>query len=290
MAETSDKDAQSTPEEDVWGAISAFEQILEAMPYDRASLETLSSAYEQIGDHTRAKEYLIRLGRVLLQEGDHATAASLLDKLAVYSEQDQQVAELISEITGTVGSGTGDEKPAPPGAGPKTAAPAPVSGFSIANEMSLAWALMEAGELTQDEYAGIVQNLTEVSGHGADRPLSVLHVLESSAAPNLEQIVSYLAKEYSTPIVLLDNFEFNADAATLLPRDFMVKRCAMVFEFLGSDALVVVLNPSDTELREDVKRLTARSCHFYVTLASQFDRAIERLDEVLEDREQIGET
>ena len=29
-----------------------------------------------------------------------------------------------------------------------------------------------------------------------------------------------------------------------------------------------------------MKRLTAKSCHFYVTLASQFDRGIERLDEV----------
>lgn len=290
MTETPDKDAQSTPEEDTWGAISAFEQILEAMPYDRASLETLSSAYEQIGDHTRAKDYLIRLGRVLLQEGDHATAASLLDKLTVYSEQDQQVAELISEITSAPGSVIGDEKPAAPEAGQKSVTPAPSSEFSIANEMSLAWSLMEAGELTQDEYAGIVQDLAEVSGQGADRPSSVLHVLESSAAPNLEQIVSYVAKEYGTPIVLLDNFEFNADAATLLPRDFIVKRGAMVFEFLGSDALVVVLNPSDTELREDVKRLTAKSCHFYVTLASQFDRGIERLDEVLEEREQAGET
>ncbi len=29
MTETADKDAQSTPEEEIWGAISAFEQAVE---------------------------------------------------------------------------------------------------------------------------------------------------------------------------------------------------------------------------------------------------------------------
>ena len=39
-------------EAEIWNAINAFEQMLEAMPNDRVSLEALSHAYEQIGDHT----------------------------------------------------------------------------------------------------------------------------------------------------------------------------------------------------------------------------------------------
>ena len=70
--ETGDKGRKQL-EEEVWSAIGAFEQILEAMPEDRASLETLSHAYGQIGDHARAYEYVLRLGRVLLVEGDSGT-------------------------------------------------------------------------------------------------------------------------------------------------------------------------------------------------------------------------
>ena len=61
-------------EEEIWSAISAFEQILEAMPNDRASLEALAHAYEQIGDQTRGLDYLIRLTQVVLEEGDGGTA------------------------------------------------------------------------------------------------------------------------------------------------------------------------------------------------------------------------
>ncbi len=51
----------------------------------------------------------------------------------------------------------------------------------------------------------------------------------------------------------------------------------------GTDALVVVLNPYDTEVRKEVKALTGKDCHFYIAVASQFDRRIERLDDVMED-------
>ena len=70
-----DKEKSLNAEEKIWDAISAFEQILEAMPDDRASLEALAHAYEQIGDHARAKDYTIRLGGVLVSESDAEAAA-----------------------------------------------------------------------------------------------------------------------------------------------------------------------------------------------------------------------
>ena len=61
MAKQPEKKSKEELEAEVWSAISAFEQILEAIPNDRASLEALSNTYEQIGDHTKAKEYMLRL-------------------------------------------------------------------------------------------------------------------------------------------------------------------------------------------------------------------------------------
>ena len=68
-------------EEEIWSAISAFEQILEAMPNDRASLEALTHAYEQIGDHTRSAEYAMQLAEVVIDSGDDKAAAELVEKL-----------------------------------------------------------------------------------------------------------------------------------------------------------------------------------------------------------------
>ena len=83
MAKKPEKDSRPELEEKVWNAIAAFEQILEAMPTDRASLDALAHAYEQVGDHTKAKDYLIRLGNVIIQENDADAGQEILEKIEV---------------------------------------------------------------------------------------------------------------------------------------------------------------------------------------------------------------
>ena len=100
MAKDKDKGPQKDVENEVWTAISAFEQILEAMPNDRASLDALSHAYEQIGDHTRAKDYLLRFANVLIEEADGFAGAELLPKLEKYADQDEAVKEAVAGLRG----------------------------------------------------------------------------------------------------------------------------------------------------------------------------------------------
>ena len=71
----------SQTESEVWNAIGQFEKILEVMPNDRFSLETLADAYDKIGDHTRAEDYLVRLANVLADENDEDSAQDILEKL-----------------------------------------------------------------------------------------------------------------------------------------------------------------------------------------------------------------
>jgi tetratricopeptide (TPR) repeat protein len=100
-------------EAEVWNAITAFEQILEAMPNDRASLEALSHAYEQIGDLTKAKEYFLRLGNVLMDEGDAAAGADLLERLRPFAADDEEAAELVSKIEAAGGGASAASATAP---------------------------------------------------------------------------------------------------------------------------------------------------------------------------------
>ena len=71
----------SDAEAEIWNAIVSFEKILEAIPGDRVSLETLADAYEKVGDHSRAKEYIIRLVNTLLEEGDEDGARDVVHRL-----------------------------------------------------------------------------------------------------------------------------------------------------------------------------------------------------------------
>ncbi|MEI6217777.1 MAG: hypothetical protein WCP86_02660, partial [bacterium] len=66
MAEKQEKHPTGGDQEsEVWSAIAAFEQILEAIPNDRTSLAPLAHAYEQIGDLARAKDYTVRLADIV---------------------------------------------------------------------------------------------------------------------------------------------------------------------------------------------------------------------------------
>jgi len=277
-------------EAEVWNAITAFEQILEAMPTDRASLEALSHAYEQIGDLTKAKEYFVRLANVLLEEGDYDSARALLVRLAPFAAEDDDVLGLMSQIEavsgGAVVESAIDEAVSLPEENlfvsekPKARKDVSVStAFNMSEELAMAWNLMEANEITQEEYASVVQDLTEMSTGDSVATISVLHVLEARGFKTLDRIIAYLVEQCSTPFVSLSSFDLTSDPAVLLPIDFVVRRGALVFELLGHDALVVVMNPFDKQLRKDVELLADRRCHFYLTIPSEFDRAAEKAAE-----------
>jgi len=269
-------------EAEIWSAITAFEQILEVLPNDRASLEALAHAYEQMGDHTKAKEYFVRFANVLLEEGDYESASSLLDKLKAYAQEDENVNALVKRINSLVQKKTSS----PPSvvsaesilekkvAGEEKKAAA---GFNISEELALAWSLLEANQLTQDEYAGIVQDLSEMSARESVSTISVLHVLEARAFKNLEKIVAYISHKYGTPYISLSTFELRPEPVSVLPIEFIIKCGVLIFDFIGKDALAVILNPANKQLRKEVENLAQRKCHFYITLASEFDKAIEKI-------------
>lgn len=281
--DTADKKESRQDETEIMTAITAFEQILDAMPNDRASLEALSQAYEQIGDHTRAKDYLIRLGGVMVDESDSAGAKTLLNRLNQYAEEDSRAKELAVKIVGMADS-QGPSIATAGGDADRWAAAslnAARSGFNMADELSFAWSLMEAEQLTQDEYSTVVQDLTEMSTSESDHTISVLHVLDARGISGLERIMAYVSEQANTPLVSLASYDLSLDTIKILPLAFMRARGAFVFEMIGDDALIAVMNPFDKQLQEDIENTVGRGCHFYTCHPAEFDTAVNKAKEIL---------
>jgi hypothetical protein len=57
----------------------------------------------------------------------------------------------------------------------------------------------------------------------------------------------------------------------------MVRQGLVVFDLLGRDALVGILNPFNLDLRRDVETLTGRRCHFYLAPPGEFDALLETI-------------
>lgn len=294
MTEQPEQQSAGESDAEVRSAIAAFEQILHAMPNDRAAMEALYHACDDLGDRVRAADYLFQLCRTMVDEEDFTQARNLLSDSPRYAD-DARAADLLAAIDRCGGSAS---EPSPPPApveiAPPPARPAPVlesrmSSFNMSGELAFAWNMLEAGDLTQEEYSGVVQDLTEMSvAEGADT-VSVLHVLEARSHRGLDRILVRAAEECGTPIVSLSCFDVQAASEAVLPMAFMLRRGALVFELIGNHALVVVLNPYDDQLRRDVETLTAKPCHFYLALPSEFDEALTRLSDVRAGRVRAGD-
>jgi len=281
MAMAKRKEQKTDPETEIRNAITGFERILEAMPNDRASLEALTHAYEQVGDEGKAKEHLFRLMDVLLAEGDIESARERIERARELAGDDPKFEELTARLEEQASAGEGAATAVEVGEErrqPQTETDVGVRRtFNMVEELSFAWNLMEANELTQEEYANVVQDLTEMSAGDSTATVSIFHVLEARGAKNMERVIAFVAKECGTPFVSLSGFQFEHETVSVLPMDFMVQRGAVVFESVGPDALVVVMNPYDKHLRKDVEALCGKKCHFFVTLPSEFDQMLDRI-------------
>lgn len=254
-------------------AISTFEQILEAIPNDRLALETLADAYEQLGQPEKALDYYIRLAHVVAEEDDRAVAAVIRQKLQELGGDSGEAHLAAAELDKVLA--VSEEPPPPPPKAAKEAARRKT--VDITAELALAWNLVQAGELTQEEYAGVVHDLTESSTHQNETPVTVLHVLRDRGFKNYDRVMAFLASNTGLPIVPLGNFEMQKEAASLLPSDYVFHRGAVAFEIMANEPLIAILNPYDTELRKEIETLVQRRCHFYLTTADDYDKYLEAI-------------
>ncbi len=275
MATANEEMPQPDAESEVWSAIAAFEKILEAMPDDLASLETLAHAYEHIGDQAKTLEYLQRLGEVILRDGDAEAAVHVASKLRGFASKDEQVSLLCDRLEGfTAQVQTEPVDEVMPLCG---AVSRPSYVFRVADELSFAWRLFETGELSQEEYASVAQDLSEMSADDHLSTASVLHALDARAFSGMERLMGFVARDARTPIVSLLSFEIPSEVHGLLPLEFMIRRGAIVFDLIGDDALVAIMNPYDESLQQQVEAEAGRPCHFYISLPSEFDAAIGKM-------------
>lgn len=281
MADKDGNHQQADLESQVWSAIAAFEQIVETIPNDRVSLEALSHAYEQVGDLSRAREYLTRLANVVIEENDRDAAEFLRERFLHFAATDPIARDAGARIDRFLNAGKPQAKQfdlstEPPVPVPSKDDESESRNAHVASELSFAWTLFQAGELTQEDYAVVAQDLSAISTNTALLTVSVLHTLHDRGNRGLDRIMAFASRDSGVPIVPLSLFEITEAAMSFLPREFMIRYGVMPFELMGTDVLVVSLNPYNKTLRQKVQSLIGRRCHFFMTPPAEFDTMLER--------------
>ena len=265
-------------------ALQTFERILEIMPDDRGALEAAILAAQACDESEKALLYRLRIADLLLDAGDLDALREHADLLRASPDPRAHAwIEAFDRRQSDAGSSPvgSDLLLETPGRLPAS----PLASFNISDEIELAWKLFDHREISQEEYSALVRDLTEMSATPHAGTVSVLHALEAGNHKNQDRILAFLAQEaemMGTPFISLACFAMRAELSRTLPHDFMVNRGAIVFESLGRERLVAILNPFSQALRNDVQHLCGQPCHFYFVKASDFDDALRRLQQAAE--------
>ena len=274
-----DKKAESVlGADEVSVIVQEFEDILEASPSDQVALEALAYIYESGGDRDKARDYILRLGKSIALDGDAGLAEYIYDRLQEYgvcegSTEGAELCELIKQLM--ISGSTGVENLVVDSANTESA-------FSVMDELAFAWRLFEAGELTQDEYSRVANDLSAMASDRHLSTASVLHVLEARAFSGMERLMGFVAQNMNIPIISMGAFNIPEELHSILPLEFMIRRGVIVFDLIADDALVVIMNPVNVELRHYVERLVKRRCHYYIAVPSEFDTAIATISKSLQ--------
>ena len=294
MVDNATRTGSADAEAEILEAINAFESILDAMPNDRSSLETLAHAYAHIGDEVKSREYLIRLGHVIVEERDLPAAGNLLEQLQILTP-DSDVTMLTGRLElllggeadssgGTTGVPAAKAETAAVGdevASPKAARYESKLEFSISDELVVAWNLVEADLMTMDEYSSVAHDLAEMASEKSLMTVSVFHALEARSSNQLEKYLSFVSTEGSAPLVALDCYEIPLEVGRLIPEEFMVRHGVIAFSTVGKEVLVAVMNPYNKECLSEVRKIVGRKCHPFMAVPSAFDFSISQLRTML---------
>ncbi len=253
----------------------ALEQIIETVPDDLVALEMLAHIYEKTGDQDKMHKHLLSLGEVIVRDGDAHLAEYIYDRMkniGLCEDMEADVCKLVEQLSVRSSSIENDSYD-------DLIVSDSSYAFKMVDELSFAWRIFEAGELTQEEYASVAHDLSEMTADGHLSTISVLHCLEARAFGGMERVMGFVARDVKVPIVTLPLFDIKESAYSLLPIDFMIRRGVIVYDLIGDDALVVVMNPVDQALRRQVESKLKKVCHYYISLPAEFDAVIRRISE-----------
>lgn len=276
-----------SPEE----TISLFEGILQSSPDDQMALEALAAAYQQAGNELRARSTLLRLANVILVRRDAAGAANAIEMLRPLAQSDFDALESMTALEALVkgqavpGSVPGAKAPGFKFRRGAAAAPAvpssePPSGIALnkqilKREMQLAWDLLEAGEINQDEYSQLLDDVTQqINGANNNRTISLLHSIVDRNIPGYDHIMEFVKKRGNCPYISLSSFDPQKCDLHGVPPNYLLRQGALPFDSIDGELLIAVLNPGDSALQEDLRKYFGVPCHFYFVSPEEYDLAL----------------
>ncbi|MCU0856799.1 MAG: hypothetical protein MUC65_00155 [Pontiellaceae bacterium] len=251
-----------------------LEQILEVMPDDLFTLRALYETNLKLEMPEKALACLTRLD-------DGARMANNPEILAFVMGQYASIVEDVPEVQKRIDrlKAFGAVIDAVPKKKPETSSQERRS--SVDSEMALAWDLFQDEQLSQEEYSGVLHDLTEMSSREMNVPVTVLHILHDRNFSRFERLMTHLCQKSGVPVMALGRFSEREELREALPLDFISHHGALPFAQVGKELLLAVLNPLDKELIRSAETISGRHCYPYLVTPQEYDERLAQIRKAL---------
>jgi len=262
-------------------SIEMLQQILEVMPSDIPTMRTLYNTHLQMGSLESALGTLVRIEKAANSVNDAEAISFVLEQYASVEDISPEIKEQTARLREMQGIAVSEEDPRSVGVSREE-----FGTVSLESEMSLAWDLLQDEQLTEEEYSEVVGDLSEMMSKDVGVPVTLLHVLNDRNFSRFERLMAHLSEKANIPILSLESFEENEEAAQGLSLEFSSSRGALSFGFVGENLLVAMLNPFDQELLSEAKQRSGRTCHAFLVSPYEYDKRLNERKKAKKEKEE----
>lgn len=255
--------------------IAYFEQMLQAMPEDRTTLEFLSVAYAQAGNQDKCRNALISLSKVLIKEGDFESAIRIAERLETFDDDLAKITALKVRAAAAPTPTLEPEKPSEETIAADNIVLAIREGKAAESE--LVTHLLSRRSIDDKTADSIQRHLDELPESSIPFLVSALAFLEKENIALAELCASHVADSSGCPPVPLASFDIPQKLRDILPEPLVKVRGAVPFAELGDVLLVALINPMDDKLRQKVEAAAGRHCRFFLCPPGAAEPVLDKL-------------
>ena len=279
-------------------------EILEIMPDDVGTLNSLVHTFLELDNLPRAENYAMKLVVALDIAGDADMVQDYIQQYISIAPNSEMFRELIATASGESNQSTSFEsqdsaedlefESTQPGTAGlpfikgEPANPTAGNSFGIENiardvdveldeftlelsaELELADFLKNKGLITEAQAEAAVATLIENrSLEHTFVPLTFLNELSLIQHVNMEKVISFLSKKESIPFIKVKQFNVSEDVRNTIPPLTAKKLGIVVFSSFKDELMMAISNPLNTELKQGLEEVLGKKIHFYLTSPSQ---------------------
>ncbi len=255
--------------------------ILELMPGDTGTLNSLVFTYIQLGNINTAENYADKLQESLQRLGESETmvdyARQYLDsapnsvffqKLALGSVAEVDSFETPSNFENNfqpTDFSTGTEETDRSFFETNVGALDELA-MQLTAELELADALKSKKVITDDQSDKAISSLIDNSSQtNISSPLTFLNELSMIDHVNIDKVLSLMSHQYSIPFIKVSQFDVDEELSKVFGYEISKKLGIVTFSMFKNEPLVAISNPIDTELKDTLSSTAGVKIHFYLT-------------------------